>query len=161
MGVGESLEGGRRYRLLDSLRQYGRERLLASGQSDVVYQQHAAYYLRLAEEAEPELDRAQQAVWIERLALDQGDVPATRALLKESLGLYRQHQDLRGIAWVLIHLGWLCNDSYHAKAARRFLHEALNLCRQLDDSTGCRNEPQCARQRRRFRRGSHRGPLAP
>jgi len=202
----EAQDGSHRYRLLDTLRQYGRERLHDSG---APLRQHATYYLSLAERAEPELNQARQAAWIEELALDQsdllaaldwltsqgemqtalrlaavlgrfwqmrghlhegrrrlatllampgaekptqararaleaagalalyqGDMPATRALLRESLALHRQHNDERGVAWVLIYLGWMGHDSRRNRAAARFLREALNLTRQLDDRRG-------------------------
>ena len=70
----EDAAGRQRYRLLDTLRQYGRDRLLASGQSEAVHGRHAMYYLTLAERAEPELDLPRQAVWIERLALEHSEL---------------------------------------------------------------------------------------
>jgi tetratricopeptide (TPR) repeat protein len=70
------------------------------------------------------------------LALYQFDIPAARALFRESLALSRQHQDLRGVAWVLIHLGWLCHDIDRWRAARRFLQEGLAVCRRIDDRRG-------------------------
>jgi predicted ATPase len=62
----EDVIGTERYRLLDTLRQYRRERLLASGESERVHSRHAAYYLTLAESVEPELDQPRQAAWIDR-----------------------------------------------------------------------------------------------
>ncbi|HEY8744448.1 MAG TPA: adenylate/guanylate cyclase domain-containing protein, partial [Chloroflexota bacterium] len=44
----------RRYRLLETVRQYGRDRLAASGEAGAVYARHAAFYLALAEELEPQ-----------------------------------------------------------------------------------------------------------
>jgi predicted ATPase/DNA-binding XRE family transcriptional regulator len=70
------------------------------------------------------------------LALYQYDLAAARELFKESLALYRKHRQPRGVAWLLIHLGWLCHDSGRFKAARRFLREALQLCREIDDRPG-------------------------
>ena len=49
-------EGGEaRYRLLETVRQYGREKLSEPGEEAEVRGRHAGYYLGLAEEAEPEL----------------------------------------------------------------------------------------------------------
>jgi hypothetical protein len=42
------------------------------------------------------------------LALLQGDVASARPVLKESLALYRQRGDPSGLAWALIHFGFLC-----------------------------------------------------
>ena len=47
----EDAAGADRYRLLETIRQYARERLAASGLADAVYARHAAYYLALAEQS--------------------------------------------------------------------------------------------------------------
>ena len=46
--------------MLETIREYGLEALETSGEMEVTRQAHAEYYLRLAEEAEPELRGAQQ-----------------------------------------------------------------------------------------------------
>jgi non-specific serine/threonine protein kinase len=48
-------DGARRYRLLETVRQYGRERLLAAGEADAMHQRHATYFLEFGEQLEPEL----------------------------------------------------------------------------------------------------------
>jgi predicted ATPase/DNA-binding XRE family transcriptional regulator len=47
-------DGARRYRLLETVRQYGRERLLAAGEADAVHQRHAMYFLEFGKQLEPE-----------------------------------------------------------------------------------------------------------
>src|SRR5215217_4615894 len=59
--------GGRRYRLLDSIRQYALEKLEQSGELEDVMRAHAEYFLALAEEAEPELIGPREREWFERL----------------------------------------------------------------------------------------------
>src|SRR6202035_1116239 len=54
-----------RYRLLETIRQYSRERLLEAGESAAVQRQHRDWCLALAERAE--LFGAEQAEWLERL----------------------------------------------------------------------------------------------
>src|SRR6266581_2918392 len=53
--------------MLETIREYGLEMLVASGEMEASQQAHAHYYLALAEEAEPELGGPQQAEWLERL----------------------------------------------------------------------------------------------
>jgi tetratricopeptide (TPR) repeat protein len=61
-------EGGTgRYRLLETLRQFGRDRLAARVGSELVLRQHAAYFLALAERAEP---YAAHLASLNRLGLD-------------------------------------------------------------------------------------------
>jgi tetratricopeptide (TPR) repeat protein len=95
-----------------------------------------ATMLALPGAEEPTLARAKALEAAGALALYQGELQATRALLKESLALYRQHGQQSGIAWALFHLGWMCHDHFREKAARRFLHEALVLFRLLGDRRG-------------------------
>ncbi|MFL5656364.1 MAG: ATP-binding protein [Ktedonobacteraceae bacterium] len=56
-----------RFVMLETIREYGLERLEALGEMEVVRRAHAAYFLRLAEEAERELWGSQQAKWLEHL----------------------------------------------------------------------------------------------
>ena len=51
----ESDEGGVRYRLLEPVRQYARDKLEESEDAEKLRLRHAAFFLALAEEAEPEL----------------------------------------------------------------------------------------------------------
>jgi len=54
--------------MLRTVREYALERLLASGEQERLRQSHAAYYLALAERAEPELFGPRQTAWLARLA---------------------------------------------------------------------------------------------
>jgi predicted ATPase/class 3 adenylate cyclase len=67
---------GARYRLLETVRQYGRDRLLESGKADAVRGRHRDYYLRLAEEAEPHLTGPEQAAWLDRLQREHANLRA-------------------------------------------------------------------------------------
>ena len=49
------------------MREYGWERLVASGESESTQQAHAAFYAALAARAEPELTGSAQACWLDRL----------------------------------------------------------------------------------------------
>jgi predicted ATPase len=73
-------EGGEgRYRLLETVRQYGREKLSASSEAEQASERHAGYYLALAEEAEPELKGAGQVAWVERLEQERDNLRAAMA----------------------------------------------------------------------------------
>lgn len=61
--TGEAL----RYRMLEPVRQYAREKLEESTEAEEVMSRHAAFFLSLAEEAEPELSGPQQRLWVEQL----------------------------------------------------------------------------------------------
>jgi predicted ATPase/Tfp pilus assembly protein PilF len=56
-----------RYRMLETIRQYAREKLEASDEAASLQGRHRDWYLQLAEEAEPELRGPEQCVWLDRL----------------------------------------------------------------------------------------------
>jgi predicted ATPase/Tfp pilus assembly protein PilF len=60
-------EDGDRYRMLETVREYARDRLLESGEGEQWRDRHLAHFLALAEEARPKLDGAEQQSWLERL----------------------------------------------------------------------------------------------
>ena len=77
--IGEEVEGNvERYRLLETLRQYGRERLVACGEAEALYSRHFAHYRDVAEQAARMFHEMRQAV------LDQ--LEAERENLRQALG---------------------------------------------------------------------------
>lgn len=56
-----------RYRLLETLREFGEERLQESGEMEAVRDRHLAFFHALAEQADPQLQGAEQAQWLHRL----------------------------------------------------------------------------------------------
>jgi predicted ATPase/class 3 adenylate cyclase/DNA-binding XRE family transcriptional regulator len=58
---------GQRYGMLETVRQYAQEKLIASGEAETYYEAHLNYFLKLAEDAEPHLKGAGQIHWINRL----------------------------------------------------------------------------------------------
>lgn len=75
-------EDGDRYRLLETIREYAKEKLAASGEAPVFRQRHRDYFLAFAEEAEPNLMGVEQTVWLRRLDRDNDNL---RAALEECL----------------------------------------------------------------------------
>jgi predicted ATPase/class 3 adenylate cyclase len=69
-------EGEPRFVMLETIHEYARERLEESGQAEEIKRAHAEYFLALAEEAQPELDGAQQVEWLERLEAEHDNMRA-------------------------------------------------------------------------------------
>ena len=66
--VCDALEGQlTRYRLLETLRQYGLIKLREAGEASIVRDAHLNWAVELAEEAEQHLDGLDQAAWLDRL----------------------------------------------------------------------------------------------
>lgn len=65
-----------RYRMLEPIRQYAREKLGESGESGTVLGRHAKHFLTVAEEAEPELVGRDQSLWLSRLDAEYDNIRA-------------------------------------------------------------------------------------
>ena len=70
-------QGAVRYRMLEPIRQYARERLEESEEAEAIQRRHAEFFLALAEEAEPEVEGPQQAEWLQRLEAEHDNLRAT------------------------------------------------------------------------------------
>jgi predicted ATPase/DNA-binding CsgD family transcriptional regulator len=79
--VAQERDGAARYRLLETIRQYARERLEEVGEAARVREQHAGYYLAVAEEAEPELKGERQVAWLGRLEREHDNLRVAMAWL--------------------------------------------------------------------------------
>ena len=69
-------EGDVRFRLLETVRQYALEKLEESGEIEVVRRAHAAYFLAMAERAEPELMGKEAVTWLAELGSEVGNLRA-------------------------------------------------------------------------------------
>ncbi|WP_433182851.1 ATP-binding protein [Actinoallomurus sp. CA-150999] len=72
--VREEHPGTVRYRLLETIRQYGRERLTASGTEDLVEERHRDYYRDLVARADEAWFGPDQVTWFDRLRLEHGNI---------------------------------------------------------------------------------------
>jgi predicted ATPase/DNA-binding SARP family transcriptional activator len=69
------LAGGR-YRMLETIREYGLQRLAEAGEAEEMRRAHAAYLLRTAAEADPHLRGREQLTWLRRLAAEHDNLHA-------------------------------------------------------------------------------------
>jgi hypothetical protein len=77
--LAELREGGIRYRMLETVREYGWEQLAASGELTEVRQRHRNWYLQLAEQAEAAAHGPEQATWVTRLEAERDNLRAALA----------------------------------------------------------------------------------
>ena len=70
--------------MLETIREFALERLVARGDGEAVRRRHAAFYLVLAEEAEPGLLGPQQREWLERLDSERDNIRAALAWALEA-----------------------------------------------------------------------------
>ena len=111
--------------MLETIREYGLEMLEASGKAEATRQAHAAYYLRLAEEAEPELVGPQQTLWLERLEQEHDNLRAVLGWALEEV----TDEEARARRELALHLSaalepfWVMHGHY--REARTFLERVL------------------------------------
>ncbi|MGI8553774.1 MAG: ATP-binding protein, partial [Dehalococcoidia bacterium] len=72
----EGTDGEPRLLMLETIREYGGERLAESGELDGVQEQHAGYFLAMAEEAAAKLTGKEQGIWLDRLEAERGNLRA-------------------------------------------------------------------------------------
>jgi predicted ATPase/DNA-binding SARP family transcriptional activator/tetratricopeptide (TPR) repeat protein len=104
-----------RYRMLETIREYGLERLVESGQIETARRCHAGYFLALAEQAAPHLRGRGQLPWITRLASERDDFLAA---LHFAVGVEDADTTVRlaaalGVLWTI--------HGDHAEAATKLL----------------------------------------
>jgi predicted ATPase len=208
----EEVGGEPRIRMLETIREYALERLEERGEVGAMRRRHAAYFLALAERAEPELRGPQRRTWLDSLerehdnlravlewsltgsgegetglrlagalgdfwryedhltegrqwlerALEkggdaprarrakalyglgsivfrQGDFAVARLSLEQSLAIYRELDDPRGAAHVVIQLGYVALNHENLGLARARFEESLVLYEEIGDRRGLAN----------------------
>jgi non-specific serine/threonine protein kinase len=75
----EGPDGEPRIGMLETIREYGLEQLAACGEAEVTRGRHAAYFLALAEKAEPKLLGAEQVTWLQYLEAERENFRAVLA----------------------------------------------------------------------------------
>ena len=126
--VREQESGESRLLMLETIREYGLECLSTSGERATTQQAHAAYFLMLAEKAEPELVGPQQVAWFARLEQEYANLRAALEWLLEQ-------GEPRPPVEMALRLGsalyWFWRAHGHINEGRNFLERALEV------SEGC------------------------
>jgi predicted ATPase/class 3 adenylate cyclase len=107
-----------RFAMLETIREFGRERLQASGEADAVCQRFAAYFLSLAERAEPLLSGPEQGDWLARLTAEHDNLRES-LVAAAHLEPPADHLRLAGALW---RFWWVRG---HLTEGRQRLDEAL------------------------------------
>jgi predicted ATPase/DNA-binding SARP family transcriptional activator len=88
-----------RYRMLETIREYGQERLAERGDLERVRDVHARYFADLVREAEPHLRRREQIEWMTRLNAERDNILAAMRHLGE-------RGDAQATLEMACHMGW-------------------------------------------------------
>jgi tetratricopeptide (TPR) repeat protein len=88
-----------RYRFLEPIRQYARDKLNEARESNLIQDRHLHYYLRVTEEAEPYLFGVGQQDWKNRLELDHDNLQVALAWSLESNQIEAGLKMAGALAW--------------------------------------------------------------
>ncbi|RSM64941.1 transcriptional regulator [Actinoplanes sp. ATCC 53533] len=116
---------GDRYRMLETIREYGLERLAEAGETERLRVAHARYLLALADTAEPELRRADQLTWLRRLSIEHDNL---HAAIRAAIGA----GDARTATALTARLGWYWWLRGHRAEGCGLAREVLTLGGKTD-----------------------------
>ncbi len=131
--VTDAAAGAPRYRLLETIKAYGLERLDEAGERGGVRRAHTAYFTELAETAEPYLRRAEQLVWLRRLRADHDNI---NAALRGAIAA----DDAQTAMRLVVAAGWYWWLGGHKAEGIEMTIEALGIPGEVDDevrATAC------------------------
>jgi tetratricopeptide (TPR) repeat protein len=106
------------FTMLETIKEYACECLAASGESVEMRRRHAEYYLRLAEQAEPELRGPGQEVWLARLERSHDNIRSALGWSMET-GQIEIGLRIAGAIW------WLWYTRGYLSEGRRWLEQQL------------------------------------
>jgi len=92
--------GGLRYRTLDPVRQYAREKLEEEGEAEEIRRRHASFFLALAENAEPRLRGPEDMKWLGRLETEHDNLRAALSWALEQEEANELGLRLAGALWL-------------------------------------------------------------
>lgn len=118
--VAEPRGGEMRYRLLETIREYARERLAESGRERAVRDRHARCYARLAERGDLELRGPDQLRWIARLDEEDDNFRA-------ALAWAQQREDTDTLVRLCAALAWYRMLRGRTEEGRDEYHAAVGL----------------------------------
>lgn len=94
-GLGEP-----RFSMLETIREFALEQLASAGEIDAARQQHAEYFLELAEQAGPALLGSEEALWLDRLERELGNLRAVLDWCAQGTGDTALGLRLAGTLWL-------------------------------------------------------------
>lgn len=120
--------GGPRYRMLDTIKQYARERLDEAGEADRIRRAHLSYFTDLAAKAEPRLRRADQVEWLDVLDREHDNLAAA---MRGALAAGEGTEAMRLAAAA----GWYWWLAGHKAEGLEFVTAAAELPAEVDVET--------------------------
>ncbi|MBI3661212.1 tetratricopeptide repeat protein, partial [Candidatus Acetothermia bacterium] len=108
-----------RYRLLETVRHYGYDKLVKAEEVELARNHHLDFFLKFAEEAESKLQGVEQKAWLNKLETEHDNLRAALAWSLEANEKVERGLQLTGVLWRF----WEVRG--HFTEGRRWLEEAL------------------------------------
>jgi predicted ATPase/DNA-binding CsgD family transcriptional regulator len=125
----EQPDGEPRLLLLETIQEYGLESLESCGELEAARAAHAAYYLALAEEAEPQLRGAEQSRWVAVLEREKENLRAVFSYLLEQArsqtGLPEGERQFERALRFYVALSWFWHIRGYGREGLSFLEQVL------------------------------------
>jgi non-specific serine/threonine protein kinase len=121
-----------RYHLLETVRQYARDKLLEAGETEQARNKHFDYFFALAQRAEPRLHNFGASTWVAQLDLEHDNL---RAALQWSL-----ENRLEDLFRMMPLLEFFWNRRGYEEEARGIIREALERASQLPEFQGAADQ---------------------
>ncbi|MEV6675785.1 BTAD domain-containing putative transcriptional regulator [Streptomyces erythrochromogenes] len=122
-------DGDGRYRMLETIRAYGLDKLAEAGEEEAVRRAHAAYFTELALAADPYLRRSEQLDWLARLTAEHDNLSAA---LRGAIAAGEARAAVRLVAAA----GWYWWLSGHKEDGAQLAAQALALPDGSEDGPG-------------------------
>jgi len=121
--LSDGTPSGHRYRLIDTLRQYGEEWLDKLGESSVIRERHRDYYLQLAQRSEDAWSGARQVYWYVRMRHEHDNIRVALDHCLRTPGEVQAGLKLLSSLWFM----WVACGL--AREGRLYLEKTLELAR--------------------------------
>jgi non-specific serine/threonine protein kinase len=108
-----------RYRMLETIREYSKEKLIDSGEEVAIRNRHLEYFVMFAEQAEPQLFKPDQVSWLNKLEAEHENLRAAAAWSLESK---KSTSALRLVGA----LSWFWSTRGHYREARELSSQILS-----------------------------------
>ncbi|MGZ6317440.1 MAG: ATP-binding protein, partial [Anaerolineales bacterium] len=124
----EDEEGVPRYGLLETMRQYARDKLLEAGETEPTRNAHFDFFMQLVNRTAPKLRKAGAAQWVMRLDLDYDNI---RAALQWGL-----KSRLEDVLLAIPQFSYFWNRRGYEEEGRQLIREAVNRANELAELEG-------------------------
>jgi len=111
------------FHMLETIRDYGREKLKENNEIDSIMELYTDYYMNLAKEASENLDGRDQVVWLDKLG---GNIENIRS----TLGWFLKRNDCRSCLEMAGYLWKFWQVRGYLLQGSNFLKQILSLCRE-------------------------------